>query len=562
MLATLRNALGQANKNRGSTYDAERGQAIIRMVLVPTILIYMTVILLVRNEPERTFIYFILAVAFFYIPYSLLLLIDVLRRPGNKVSRRALSIAHDYTGIAFGMSVGGAYTLPVFAVLLWVTVGYGVRYGSGYLLVASICALASLGTTLASNAYWQENLLLVLTLTLTTLLVPTYLFSLLSEIHRSHRLAMEASAAKSRFLAQASHDLRQPIHAISLFTACLRDSGLLPDQRQMVENIDRSLQSVSGLFRSLLDISTLDSGKVALRPEIVSVRDLVDNLLRQNSQSAEWAGVELRSVGSSLHVFTDPTMLTTMLQNILTNALKYAPDRPVLIGCRRRGGALDIEICDRGKGISREHLGQVFEEFYQVRERGDRDIEGVGLGLSIVRRMAYLMGLTVEIRSRENHGTTVTIGGLTITQPPSRLPVANRAAVGSVLEGLRILLIEDNADVLSATAALLERWGCLVQAETAPPLTPVSCDIILTDYDLGYGTTGADSIRQVRAAAGWKIPAIVMTGHDEGRIREDMGEHTIPILCKPVRPAELRSTLASLRVRQRQEHAAETSIKT
>ncbi len=562
MLAILGNALTWPRKKRTSGYDAERGQAIIRMVLVPTILIYMTIVVLTRDDPENSFIFFILAVAFFYVPYSLLLLVDVLRRPGVKILRRALSIVHDYSGIAFGMSVGGAYTLPVFAVLLWVTVGYGVRYGSRYLLVASICAMASLAVTLASNTYWQENLLLVLTLTLTTILVPTYLFSLLSEVHRSHRLAMEASAAKSRFLAQASHDLRQPIHAISLFTACLRDSGLLLDQRQMVENIDRSLQSVSGLFRSLLDISTLDSGKVALRPEIASMHELVENILRQNSQSAEWAGVELRSVDCTLHVFTDPTMLTTMLQNILTNALKYAPGQPVLIGCRRRGGALDIEIHDRGKGISSEHLGQVFDEFYQVRERGDRDIEGVGLGLSIVRRMAYLMGLTVEIRSRENHGTTVTIGGLTITEPPSRVPVVNRTSVGSVLEGLRVLLIEDNADVLNATAALLQRWGCVVQAETSPPLTTVSCDVILTDYDLGYGTTGADSIRQIRAAARRKIPAIVMTGHDETRIREDMGEHTIPILCKPVRPAELRSTLASLRVRHRQENPSDIAVRT
>ncbi|MQY46828.1 response regulator [Rhizobiales bacterium RZME27] len=532
------------------------------MVLVPTILIYMTGVLFVRNDPERSFIYFTLAVAFFYIPYSLLLLIDVLKRPGAKVLRRSLSLLHDYSGITFGMSVGGQYTLPVFAVLLWVTVGYGVRYGSRYLLVASICALASLAVTLVNNTYWQENLLLVLTLTLTTILVPTYLFSLLSEIHRSHRLAMEASAAKSRFLAQASHDLRQPIHAISLFTACLRDAGLLPGQRQLVENIDRSLQSVSGLFRSLLDISTLDSGKVVLRSEIASMHDLVGHILQQNSQGADWAGVELRSVDCRLHVFTDPTMLTTMLQNILTNAFKYAPGRPVLIGCRRRGGNLDIEIHDRGKGISSEHLDQVFDEFYQVRERGDRDIEGVGLGLSIVRRMAYLMGLTVEIQSREKHGTTVVIGGLTITEPPSPVPMANRTSVGSVLEGLRVLLIEDNTDVLSATAALLQRWGCIVQAETSPPLTSVSCDVILTDYDLGYGTTGADSIRQVRAAAGRNIPAIVMTGHDENRIREDMGEYAIPILCKPVRPAELRSTLASVRVRNRQERSNGMAVRT
>lgn len=529
-------------QNKGN--DIERGQAIVRLVIVPLFGIYMIPAVMLEVESTTVETIFIGYLLLYYMPVACLLLHDVVKRPGDRPARRIFGMAHDYGAILFALSAGGAATLPVYATLLWVSVGYGLRFGRRYLVGATAAALVTLLLATYFNAYWQANPYLVLTLILTTIMVPAYVLVLLSRLQTAYDAAIEANRAKSRFLAQASHDLRQPIHAISLFTACLRDAGLGAEQRQMVDNIDRSLQSVSRLFRSLLDISTLDSGKVVARPEPVSVADLVDDVAQQNSEAAQWAGVTLRVVPSDCHVLTDRTLIATMLQNIVTNALKYAPGEPVLIGCRRRSGELAIVVCDRGPGIAREHLPRIFDEFYQVRERGDKDVEGVGLGLPIVQRLGQLLGLKIGIRSVLGRGTCVVVDGLRIVPAPAVAPRSMPTPL-SLMQGMRVMLVEDDQDVLVATATLLKKWGCVVQAETAPPAKVDACDILITDYDLGGGVTGTDCIDQVRRLCGCEVPAIVMTGHDEGRVRSELADLGIPILAKPVRPAELRSILTA-----------------
>lgn len=531
--------------------DAERGQATVRVVLVPLFFAYIIPVMVATSSGGTLVVLFIIYCTFyfiyctFYFPFTVIVLYDVLKRPGDRFGRRVAAITGDYLAIAFAMSAGGAATLPVYATLLWVTVGNGLRFGTTYLTAATGAALAAIGVTTLLNDYWRANPYLVLTLVITAILVPGYVFVLVKRLQEATNLANEANLAKSRFLAQASHDLRQPIHAISLFTACLRDAGLGREEQQMVENIDRSLQSLSHLFRSLLDISTLDSGKVTPRMEAVAVGALIEDIARQNSQAAKWAKVEWRAVASKAYVQADEALLTTMIQNILTNALKYAPGRPVLMGCRRRGGTLAIEIYDRGDGIAEEHLSRVFEEFYQVRERGDKDVEGVGLGLPIVQRLGQLMGLSVSMRSVSGKGTAVIIDGLQIVPAPAARAKSVGPKLPSVIKGLRILLVEDDEDVLSATATLLEKWGCVVQAETEPPAKAAEWDLLITDFDLGRGQTGTDCIAAVRKFARRNVPAIVMTGHDEARVRADMGDASIPILAKPVRPAELRSVLTA-----------------
>jgi signal transduction histidine kinase/CheY-like chemotaxis protein len=526
----------------GENYDAERAQATVRLVIVLAFNGYMMPIIFggsYSSAVETTF----LTAFIVYMPTAVFLLWWVVRRPGEFLLRRLLSMALDYSAITFAMSVGGEALLPVYSALLWVTVGNGVRFGPRYLVIATGFALISLAVTTYWSAFWQDNFYVVLTLVLTTLLVPAYIHRLLTRVHGAYQAAMEANLAKSRFLAQASHDLRQPIHAISLFTACLRDAGLDREGRQMVENIERSLQSVSSLFRSLLDVSTLDSGKVAPIMEAIPVGKLIEDNVRQNAQAAEWARVTLRFVSSSCYVRADAALLSTMIQNIVNNALKYAAGRPVLIGCRRSRGRLRIEIHDQGGGIREEYLPRVFDEFYRVRERGDKDVEGVGLGLSIVRRLAELMGLSVSIHSGPDKGTTVVIAGLEIMPAPA---VSTRSAVArpsSVIAGMRILLVEDDEEVLLATSTLLRKWGCVVHARTTPPVERTDYEILLTDYDLGEGKTGADCIAQVRRLNEHPVSAVIMTGHNEQRVRAELDDKTIPILAKPVRPAELRSIL-------------------
>ncbi|RWJ04869.1 MAG: hybrid sensor histidine kinase/response regulator [Mesorhizobium sp.] len=534
-------------------YDAERGQATTRVIIVPLAVAYIATAFLAGDGGLTYNLSAMLIYWSVYFPISWLLLYWIRKRPGYNLRRRIFAMANDYLAMTFGLAVGGAYTLPVYGLVLWVTVGNGLRFGPNYLMAATSCALASLGVAWAFNEYWRANPFVVLTLAMTAVLVPAYIFGLLNRLQTAYNMALEANLAKSRFLAQASHDLRQPIHSISLFTACLRDEGLNREQRSMVENIDRALQSVSRLFRSLLDISSLDSGKFLVQPETISLRDLFKELERQNAQAAQWANVDLRMVPSERYIRADRTLLTTMVQNIISNALKYARNGPVLVGCRRRRDGLAIAVYDKGKGIAEEHLPRVFEEFYRVRQRGDRDVDGVGLGLPIVRRLADLMGLAVSIQSRKGHGTGVVIEGLEDLPAPAvghARPAPPRAS--TMLTGTRVLLVEDDEAALLATKSLLQKWGCSVQAETAVPRTGCDCDILVTDFDLGEKTTGKDCIERVRALSGREMPAIVMTGHDEARVRAELGDESVPILTKPVRPAELRSLLLSRAPRRRQ----------
>lgn len=530
-------------------HDTEGSQAIVRVVVVFLGVAFMAYEALTGNVPEP-YRWIIIVLCTVIAATSVLILAAVMRRPGVSHPRRVVGMAHDYTALVIAMSFGGETLMPLYALLLWVTIGNGFRYGPRYHLAATVLALLTLAIVTANNPYWRSHPYVTLTLFLTMILVPAYAHTLLTRLHRARDAALEANLAKSRFLAQASHDLRQPIHAISLFTACLRDTGLDTEQREMVTNIDRSLNSVSRLFRSLLDLSTLDSGRVTIKAEVVALDELLKDLVRQNADMAQWAQATLKRVSTSHHVRIDPGLLTTILQNIVSNALKYAGGGPVLIGCRRRGGGLAIQVCDRGPGVAAEHLPRLFEEFYQVRAPGDRDIDGVGLGLPIVKRLASLMNLSVTIRSIVGKGTTITVAGIPLAEKPSVTRRPYRGGTPTAIAGFRVLLVEDDPIVLAATATLLEQWGCTVfQASGIPQQGGEECDLIITDFDLGDKITGSDCIVEIRRRARRAIPAIIMTGHDPDKVRALAGESGMFVLSKPVRPAELRSVVVAQRLK-------------
>lgn len=534
--------------NRGEApANTEISQANVRIAIATVFTIYLSMGMLsgfIADDSAYLVMSFFVAVILIAVGIRVAAQLD----PSVNPARRALAMLNDYGFIAATMIVGGEYTAPLFAILLWITVGYGMRYGSRYLAIGTGLALSSLLAIFLLSAYWREHPFLMGTLVFTAIIVPAYAHALLGDTRRSRDAAIAADLAKSRFLAQASHDLRQPIHAISLFTACLRDEQLSTEQRQMVDNIDRSLNSVSRLFRSLLDISTLDSGKLQPNFETVAIGPLLQDIVSQNSQAANWADVDIKLIACNRHVWTDPDMVRTMVQNILTNALKYAPGRPVLIGCRRSGGALSIWVCDRGMGIPRADLDKVFDEFFRVSTPG-RDIEGIGLGLSIVKRVARLIGVSVSLRSREGQGTTVTLDGFQIAATPHRRKTGGSAPRLTLLDGLRILLIEDSREVLLATSTLLRKWGCIVQAEANAPPVAEPCDVILADFDLNGPVSGVECIEKIWNTLGHHIPAIVMTGHDDGRVQKQIGDRDIPVLAKPLQPAELRATLMAQKLK-------------
>ncbi|WP_336434104.1 hybrid sensor histidine kinase/response regulator [Stutzerimonas stutzeri] len=536
-----------------ATHDVELAQARIRPIVAALCILYVGGLRYWALISSQQF-YQVLA---FSLPFMLISLVRIgwiQRRPGLYPSRRALAIVFDYVSIGYSLSVVGEPMLPVFGAMLWVTVGNGMRYGSRYLALATLIALLTIAAVVLNTHFLLHSPYVLLTMIITTLVVPAYAHILLERTRQASERAQAANVAKSRFLAQASHDLRQPIHSISLFTACLRDARLGIEERRMVENIDRSLNSVSQLFRSILDHYTLDNGNVRPQIQPMPLQALLDDIRQQNAETARWAGVTLRIHATSLQVTSDPNLLATMLQNLVSNAIKYAQGKPVLIGCRLRNGAVTLEVRDAGKGIPEAQLSLVFDEFYRVRAVRDKDVEGLGLGLSIVRRIGELLGLTVTLRSRLGTGTCASINGLSRAAPrvsPISSDNASRAIAASPLNGLHVLLIEDDQNVLLATATLLQRWGCRVTSATTIPNGPVECDLVITDFDLDAQASGADCIAYLRRLSGWQIPAVVISGHDVARVEQAVADPGVPVLAKPVHPAELRSLLASLKLQRK-----------
>ena len=525
----------------------ELDQANLRVIVACCALVYMTVLGFLpgsTHAPYLPVIYYISA----FVLVSIAFRQAIAHWPGHYPWRRVLGMVHDYTGTCFGLVVGGEAALPIYAVMVWVNLGNGMRFGSRYLAIATVLALAALLVVYQITPYWQANPFMVLMLLTTSTVIPIYAHLLLERTRKASEQAAAANREKSRFLAQASHDLRQPIHSIGLFTACLRESQLGKDERRLVDSIDRSLLNVSQLFRSILDLYTLDNGRVQPRKETFALAGLLADLVRQNSEAARWAGVEIRVRPCRYWTCADRGMLATMVQNVLSNSFKYAPHRPLLLGVRRRGDGLAIVVYDQGRGIDETHQRLVFEEFYRVRQVRDKDVEGVGLGLSIVRRLGHLMGLEVQLRSRPGHGTAVSLQGLPcLAAQPAQVPDERSAAAAGLLGGLRVCLVEDDHNVLRATSALLQRWGCEVEAHSSPVGLSSDCAVIVADYDLGQEATGVDCIDRLRAERGWQVPALIMTGHDPEKIQAVVHARNITVLSKPVRPAELRAALRALR---------------
>ncbi|WP_336355547.1 hybrid sensor histidine kinase/response regulator [Pseudomonas granadensis] len=529
--------------------NTELDQANLRIIIAAIAVVYMIGLSFVPGHRVDTYLPVITYISLFLLA-SIVFRQAIARWPGHYPARRVFAMIHDYTGTCFGLVVGGEAALPLYAVMVWVNLGNGMRYGSRYLAVATGLALLALLAVYRLTPYWQAQPFMVLMLMITSTVIPFYAHLLLERTRKASEEAEAANLEKSRFLAQASHDLRQPIHSIGLFTACLRESRLGDSERRLVDNIDRSLLNVSQLFRSILDLYTLDNGRVEAKMQTLNLGDWLADIVRQHQEAARWAGVELRLRPCHHWVRTDPALLATMVQNVLSNCFKYGAQRPVLIGVRKRGAGLAIVIHDCGNGIAEEHLHKVFEEFYRVRQVRDKDVEGVGLGLSIIKRLGELIDVDVALRSRVGCGTAVTLAGLPIVAAAQSRLVRGEARQVGLLKGLKVCLVEDDRNVLLATSTLLERWGCVVQAEWSAENLVTDCDILVADYDLGTHATGIECIDEVRRQRGWAVPAMIITGHDVERIQAALHDRQIAILSKPVHPAELRTTLRALRDRR------------
>jgi signal transduction histidine kinase/DNA-binding response OmpR family regulator len=367
-----------------------------------------------------------------------------------------------------------------------------------------------------------------------------------------------ANKYKSHLIASASHDLRQPLHALNLFVARLRDEPDPVDRSRLVASIDASMASMNELFESLLDMTKLDAGIVEPSPTKLPVQRLLDRIETTFADAAQRKGFRLRVVENGAWVESDPILLERILLNLVSNAVRYTVRGGVLVGCRRRGGnTLRIDVCDTGPGIPEDQRRSIFGEFYQLARSDAGRREGLGLGLAIVDRLCRLLAHRVEVDSHPGRGSrfsvTVTVAVAAaqarteIEMPAPASPLADPA------RGKRIMVIDDDTLVLDGMRGILQGWGCHV--ETAVSGDAALCrlaeadarpDLIISDSRLGDGETGLDAIARLRAAAGAPIPAFIITGDTAPERLREATAAGFPLLHKPLSPMALRTTLNRL----------------
>ncbi|HEX6019495.1 MAG TPA: hybrid sensor histidine kinase/response regulator [Burkholderiaceae bacterium] len=391
----------------------------------------------------------------------------------------------------------------------------------------------------------------------------------------ARREAELANRAKTQFFAAASHDLRQPLHALGLFAEALRQKtapggsaapgpGVRPVGRddetiQLINSINGSVDALDGLFSELLDITKIDSGGVEARPTDFQLDEVFRKIKLHFEPIAFEKGLQLAVRGGHRHAYADPLLVERIVRNLTANAIRYTNDGGVLVCARSRGPKLLLQVWDSGVGIREGDRERVFDEFVQLHDAGvardPHQRKGLGLGLAIVRRLSALMGAPLTLRSQAGRGTVFTLELPLGRARPAAEPAARSSApAGLTLERRLVVMIEDDPAVKSGLEVLLESWGasvisfdslqaCQRWAQAAEP-SMLEPDLIIADYRLESGHTGVEAIRALREMAGRAIPAIVVTGSVLSTHEREAGEHDFHLLVKPVVPGKLRAMIA------------------
>ncbi|MCW5604802.1 MAG: PAS domain-containing hybrid sensor histidine kinase/response regulator, partial [Burkholderiales bacterium] len=373
-----------------------------------------------------------------------------------------------------------------------------------------------------------------------------------AELAHAKGEADAANISKTKFLAAASHDILQPLNAARLYVTSLIERGA-HDDRKLADNIDASLEAVEEIFSALLDMSRLDTG--SMRPEYSSFR--IDDVMRQIELEfaplAAAKGIELKYVPCSLVVRSDRRLLRRMVQNLVSNAIKYTPAGKVLIGCRRRGHELRIDVYDTGVGIPASKRRDIFIEFHRL-DQGAKIARGLGLGLSIVERIGRILALAVDVDGTRGGGSHFAVTVPRSSAKPVELPARDQSrADPGQLAGTTAICIDNEPAVLDGMEILLRGWGCevlkapdLEQALMAVAASATPPNGLLVDYHLDHGN-GIDAIIALRQQCG-PLPAILITADRSPAVRERARAEDIQLLNKPLKPAALRALLAQWRV--------------
>lgn len=367
--------------------------------------------------------------------------------------------------------------------------------------------------------------------------------------------ADEANLSKTRFIAAASHDILQPLNAARLFTSTLVERMKRSKDGELVRNVDSSLEAVEEILSALLDISRLDAGAMKAEAQPFRIDDILQALALEFGPAARQKGLRFIAVPCGLTLNSDRKLLRRVLQNFVSNAIKYTKEGRVLMGCRRHGGSLRIEVHDTGPGIHESKLDIIFQEFQRLHTDGD-GTSGLGLGLSIVERMAKVLEAPIIVKSKPGAGSLFAIdipvadGALPATVPKSRK--VQPPALGGAF---RVLVIDNETAILEGMTLLLTGWGNTVvtatgleDAQAGMAAAEGKIDMILADYHLNY-EDGISLIRTLRTRARRHIPAVLITADRTPAVADLAVAHDVHLLRKPVKPAALRAAMSHVALR-------------
>lgn len=374
-----------------------------------------------------------------------------------------------------------------------------------------------------------------------------------TELEAARAKADASNHDKTRFLAAASHDLLQPLNAARLYTSTLIERAKSTGFAELANSIEASLTAVEDIMSALLDISRIDSGALKPAPAPIQVQDLLKKTEVEFAPMARERSISLRIVATKASVMADRSLVGRIVQNLVSNAIKYTPvGGKVLVGLRKRGNRWRLDVIDTGIGFNKDQHRLVFAEFSRL-ERGARMAQGLGLGLSIVQRLVTALGLTLELDSREGSGSrfSIYLPAVRNARPASQPEVpAPEPSFGTL--SLKVLCVDNERAILEAMEGLLSHWGCEVR--TALSLKQIDRehllegwypDLVLMDYHLDQ-TSGLDAIEWLRHNIGGHLPAALVTADRSPAVRALAEDRGIAVVTKPVKPAALRATISGL----------------
>lgn len=377
----------------------------------------------------------------------------------------------------------------------------------------------------------------------------------ITEEKKTREKLEEATRAKSRFLAAASHDLRQPLHAMTLLAHALRRRTKdMPEVVEMLTHMDDALRTLRRMFEALLDVSKLDAGVIKTEPHIAALKPLLRSACQTYSLEAEKRGLRLSLVPVEAYVETDPAILEMTVSNLIANALKFTAKGGVLVGCRRRGGKVRIEVYDTGSGIPADRLEAIFQEFEHSRSSAHGANEGMGLGLALVRRYCDIMGYELDVRSIPGRGSrfSIILSEAEAEAEPRDIPAKAPKSARQSLEGVRILVLDDEGTVAFALSRdLKDRGADVVSAERTEEAETLLergewPDAAIVDYDLGGAEMGDEFIARVEVERNKRLPTLILTGSTDPETLRLLAASGRRWLTKPADPGVLSAAVAGL----------------